>query len=131
MGFFITFLSLSLELQTVPKIWNNAIIVPAGRGVGDAVVTLMHFLYKHLEGPNTHARLLFADFSTRFNTIQPTLLADGLYNHLKLDLSLISWVLDFSTNSSQCMKVNHVLSDVLGCYLSPLLLILYTNEQCY
>lgn len=54
----------------------------AGRGVEDAAVTLLHLLYKHLEAPHTHARLLFADFS--FNTIQPFLLADRLDNHFKL-----------------------------------------------
>jgi len=44
------------------------------RGVEDATPTLFNFLYKHLEGKKTHARLLFADFSSAFNTIQPVIL---------------------------------------------------------
>ena len=43
----------------------------AGMGVENASITL----YKHLEGPGTHARLLFMDFSSAFNTIQSHILA--------------------------------------------------------
>ncbi len=43
----------------------------AHRGVNDAIITLLNLLYKHLEGSNTHARLLFIDFSSAFNTIHP------------------------------------------------------------
>ncbi len=47
----------------------------AHRGVNDATITLLNLLYKHLERSNTHARLLFIDFSSAFNTIQPHILA--------------------------------------------------------
>ena len=102
----------------------------------DAVVTLLHLLFMHLEGQKTHARLLFIDFSSAFNTIQPFLLADRLLHQFKLDPNLISWITDFLTNRSQCVRVNRVFSNVLssstgspqGCCWSPLLFILYTNE---
>ena len=114
----------SLQLQTVPKVWKHATIVPvaktkspkvrpialtslvmkvfeklvkkevlkqvnglldplqfayqAGRGVEDANLFLINVLVKHLEAPKTHARLLFVDFSSAFNTIQPYLLAEKL-----------------------------------------------------
>lgn len=32
------------------------------RGVDDAVVTLINFLYRHLDGAKAHARHLFIDF---------------------------------------------------------------------
>ena len=48
----------------------------AKRGVQDATITLLNLLYKHLEKNGNHARLLFADFSSAFNTIQPHLLTD-------------------------------------------------------
>ncbi len=108
----------------------------AGRGVEDAVITLLLFLYKHLEGLKTHARLLFVDFLSAFNTIQPFLLAERLINHCKLDPNLIGWIMDLLTNRSQCVKVNGAFSIVLlsttvspqGCCLSPFLYILYTKE---
>ena len=98
--------------------------------------SLLHFLYGHLEGQKTHARLLFVDFSSAFNTIQPLLLADRLLHHFNLDPNLIGWITDFLTNRSQCVRVNGVFSSVLssstgspqGCCLSPLLFILYTYE---
>ncbi len=106
----------------------------AHRGVNDATITLLNLLYKHLEGSNTHARLLFIDFSSAFNTIQPHILAMRLLEHFKLSNNLVGWILDFLTNRTQMVKVNGILSDLLclstgspqGCVLSPLLYILYT-----
>lgn len=49
----------------------------AGRGVDDAKIFILNTLHKHLEIPNTSARLLFADFSSAFNTMQPQILAES------------------------------------------------------
>lgn len=76
------------------------------RGVDDAVVTLLNFLYRHLDGAKAHARLLIIDFSSAFNTIQPHLLVDKLLNQFKLDFNLVGWILDFLTDRSQCVRVN-------------------------
>lgn len=108
----------------------------AGRGIEDATLMLLNCLYRHLEGPLTHARLLFIDFSSAFNTIQPHLLAEKLLSDFNLDTNIIGWILDFLTDRSQCVRVNGVLSNKLhsstgspqGCVLSPLLYILYTNS---
>ena len=44
----------------------------AGRGVEDAKLFLLDMLCKYLlELPRSHARILFADFSSVFHTIQP------------------------------------------------------------
>lgn len=40
------------------------------RGVEDAVATLLNGIYKHLETPASYVRILFADFSSAFNTVQ-------------------------------------------------------------
>ncbi len=106
----------------------------AHRGVNDAIITLLNLLNKHLEGSNTHARLLFIDFSSAFNTIHPHILAMRLLEHFKLSNNLVGWILAFLTNRTQMVKVNGILSDLLclstgspqGCVLSPLLYILYT-----
>ena len=97
-----------------------------GRGVQDATATLLNLVHKHLEGVKTHARLLFVDFSSAFNTIQPHVLVEKLINSFSLDPCLVGWILDFLTNRSQCVRVNNTLSSLLssstgspqGCVLS-------------
>ncbi len=39
--------------------------------MGDAINTLMHLVLNHLDDYDAYARLLFIDFSSAFNTIQP------------------------------------------------------------
>lgn len=105
-----------------------------GRGLQDASITLLDLLFKHLEGSKAHAKLLFVDFSSAFNTIQPHLLVDRLLNNFAVDSSLAGWILDFLSNRSQ--RVNGCMSGVMssstgspqGCVLSPLLYILYTDD---
>ena len=120
-----------------------------GRGVQDATATLLNLVLKHLENNKTeddkingrldiknHARLLFIDFSSAFNTIQPHVLVDKLLNYFSLDPCLVGWILDFLTNRSQQVRVNDSMSSLLsmstgspqGCVLSALLFILYTDD---
>ncbi len=108
----------------------------ASRGVDDATITLFNYLYKHLEGIKTHARLLFLDFSSAFNTIQPHILVNKLLSDFNLDAGLVKWVLDFLTCRPQVVRANDVFSQKRlsstgspqGRVLSPLLYILYTND---
>ncbi len=80
--------------------------------------------------------LLFAGFSSAFNSLQPHILATKLSSRFHLDDQLIMWILDFLTNRSQRVLVNNTFSDVRytstgspqGCVLSPLLFILYTDD---
>ena len=106
----------------------------AGRGVDDAIITLINMIVAHLEEAKSFVRLLFIDFTSAFNCIQPHILAERLLNY-NIDRSLIYWLMDFLTVRSQRVRANGVLSDVLfsstgspqGCVLSPLLFVLYTN----
>ena len=108
----------------------------AGRGVDDAKIFIINTIHKHLEIPKTTARLLFADFSSAFNSMQPHILAEKLITRFHLNHQLTLWIIDFLTNRSQRVLVNHTLSDTLftstaspqGCVLSPLLFILYTDD---
>lgn len=50
----------------------------AGRGVEDTTGSLLNIVLNHLEGAKKFARLLFIDFSSAFNCIQPHILADRL-----------------------------------------------------
>ena len=60
-----------------------------GRGVQDALATLLNLLYKHLEGSKNHARLLFIDFSSAFNTIQPHVLIEKRVCSFGIDTCLV------------------------------------------
>ncbi|KAJ8352159.1 hypothetical protein SKAU_G00236350 [Synaphobranchus kaupii] len=60
------------------------------RGVDDALLTLLHLVQSHLDTPKSYIRLVFVNFSSAFNTIQPHLMAKKL---LKMNLNphLILW----------------------------------------
>ncbi len=106
------------------------------RGVEDATATLLNLVLKHLEGSKTHVKLLFAGFSSAFNSLQPYILVEKLITDFGLDFNLVGWILDFLTDRTQRVRVNGSLSTPLitstgtpqGCVLSPLLYILYTND---
>ena len=105
------------------------------RGVDDA--TLFNNLYKHLEGKKkTHLRLLFVDFSSAFNIIQPHILASKLLSTFNIDAVMVKWVLDFLTCKPQAVRANGALTQKWlsstgspqGCVLSPLLYMEYTSD---
>ena len=106
-----------------------------GRNTQDAILTLLHRLYEHLDQPGSHARLLFLDFSSAFNTLQPHLLVNKLLA-MGVNPQLISWVHSFMTSRPQRVRVGSTLSDVLvtntgapqGCVLSPVLFTIYTAD---
>ncbi len=54
----------------------------------------------------THARLLFIDFSSAFNTIQPHILTRRLLEQFELSNNLVGWILDFLTNRTKRVRVN-------------------------
>lgn len=76
------------------------------RGIEDAVATLLHLVFQHLEKPKTFVKLLFIDFSSAFNTIQPHILIDKLIKEFGLDFYLVGWILDFLVQRTQRVKVN-------------------------
>ena len=107
----------------------------AGKGVEDAKIFIFNTLYKHLDKPNAHARLLFGDFSSAFNYTQPCLLIKRLISDFKLSHQLVLLILDLLTNRQQRVFVNGCLSDIVVtntgsqvCVLPPLLYILYTDS---
>ena len=108
----------------------------AGKGVEDAQIFILEKLYSHLETQNAHARLLFADFSSAFNLMQPHILLHKLTSSFNLAPQLVLWIADFLSNRSQHVFVNGHFSNLMitntgspqGCCLSPLLYILYTDD---
>ena len=79
--------------------------------------------------------MLFIDYSSAFNTVLPTRLAEKLLI-LGLSPSLCSWVLDFLTDRPQTVRVGTRTSGPRtvstgtpqGCVLSPLLYTLFTYD---
>ena len=139
----------SLPMKTLEKIVKNLVLAAtgnlldplqfayrAGRGVDDAKLFILNTLYKHLEKPKAHARILFADFSSAFNTVQPHILVQRLISDFNLAHQLVLWILDFLTCRQQRVVVNGLFSDIVftntgspqGCCLSPFLYILYTDS---
>jgi hypothetical protein len=104
-------------------------------GVDDAVITLNDIIRSHLDSPGSHARILFVDFSSAFNTIQPHILMEKLIK-MKVNSNIVLWIHNFLTNRIQYVKFNGVKSDILvintgapqGCVLSAFLFTIYTTD---
>ena len=59
-----------------------------GRGVEDAVTTLLNLVVGHLENAKVHARVLLLDMSSAFNTLQPHLLFNFFFLSLIWSLTM-------------------------------------------
>ena len=68
---------------------------------------LLHELYKHLDKPNTYARVLFADFSGVFSTFQPRLMNKEV-RAMSVNQTVISWIDRFLTERPQDVEVGEV-----------------------
>ena len=65
------------------------------KGVDVKMFISDQLMYKHLEMPQSHARLLFADFSFAFNTMQPHILAQKLISNFIFQHDLVLLIVDF------------------------------------
>ena len=66
----------------------------ASRGVEDASLTLLNLITQHLETAKSYVRILFVDFSSAFNTIEPYVLLKRLID-LHVNSNLVLWIRDF------------------------------------
>ena len=64
------------------------------RGTDDVILTVLHNDFLHLDKAGSYVCILFIDFSSAFNTIQPHLLALKLL-HLHVNPKLILWIVNF------------------------------------
>ncbi|KAI3358230.1 hypothetical protein L3Q82_003232 [Scortum barcoo] len=109
-----------------------------GVGVEDAIIYLLHRAHSHLDKGSGTVRILFLDFSSAFNTIQPTLLRDKL-GRMGVDPQLMDWISDYLTGRPQYIGLKDIKSDTVvsstgapqGTVLAPLLFTLYTSDFFY
>ena len=105
------------------------------KSVDDALLVFLNNITKHLDVPKYYARVLFIEFSSALNTIQPHLLAQKLIA-LNVNTSTILWIIEFLTHRTQYVNLNGKSSETLitntgapqGCVLSPVLYSIYTND---
>ncbi|KAK3569867.1 hypothetical protein QTP86_006742 [Hemibagrus guttatus] len=103
------------------------------RSTEDAVSTVLQSVLTHLDNNNTHAHVLFVDFSFAFNTVIPSKLTTKL-GDLGINTSLHNWIMDFLTNRPQHVRSGHSTTTTLnsgvpqGCVLSPFLYSLFIQD---
>ena len=89
----------------------------------------------NLDNPGSFIRVLFVDFSSAFNTMQPHLLAENLLC-LNVDPKCTLWIVHFLLTRTQSVRLESVLSSQLctctgapqGTVLAPVLFSQYTND---
>ena len=105
------------------------------RCVEDAICTLLDTICLHLDKEKTYSRIVYVDFSSTFNTIQPHIMLQKLYK-MNVNSSLIKWIFSYLVRRVQYVKFNGAKSKCVitntgapqGCVLSPLLFTLYTDD---
>ena len=113
----------------------NQFAYKKGSSTDDAIILLIQNILSHLEKQKTYARVLFIDFSSAFNTIQPHLMLEKLMS-MSVNPTLLKFIMSFLTNRKQKVRVGQTLSSEKttntgapqGCVLSPVLFTLYTSD---
>merc|ERR1712035_43413 len=109
-----------------------------GLGVEDAIIYLLQRAHSHLDQSGSTLRVMFFDFSSAFNTVQPVLLCEKLHK-FQVDTSTTTWIYDYLTNRPHFVKLKGCVSDMVvsstgapqGTVLSPFLFTLYTSDFQY
>ena len=107
-------------------------------GVDDVVLYLLHRAYSYMDEPGSQVRIMFFNFSSAFNTIQPLLLREKL-ERMGVDPYFTSWITDYLTGRPQFVRLESCASDIVvsstgapqGTVLAPFLFTLYTSDFTY
>ena len=105
------------------------------RGTDDATLTLLRHAFTHLDHKGSFVRILFIDFSSAFNTIQPHISAHKL-TQVWVNAKLVLWVVNFLVERTQKVRFRNSVSSSMtttsgspqGTLLSPFLFTLYTTD---
>ena len=126
--------------QVKPHIDNFQFAYTVNRCVEDATLSLTDFVLSHVDkasksSKKNFVKILYVDFSSAFNTIQPHIMMQKLIN-MNVNPKLILWINEFLTDRPQYVKLLEAKSGTLitntgapqGCVLSPLLFTIYTSD---
>ena len=94
-----------LKTQVQTKLDPFQFAYRPARSTEDAILLMLDKLYHHLDTPKHYARVLFIDFSSAFNTIQPHLMIKKL-SDLNVSQHLQAWVMTFLIKRPQYVRVN-------------------------
>src|SRR4029434_3547482 len=83
-------------------------------GVEDFIVYLMHRAHSNLDKGKGAVRIMFFDFSSAFNTIQPLRLSDKLVQ-MGVNVHLVSWITDYLTERPQFVRLKDCVSETVLC----------------
>ena len=106
------------------------------RSVEDAIPHVLNNIYVHLDKPDISIRLMFYDYSSAFNTIQPHILAQKMADK-NISPFTVLWILNYLTSRPQHVKLcDTIRSDVhfantgapQGTVLSPFLFSVFTAD---
>ena len=95
-----------LKLKVAPHLDPMQFAYQKFHNKEDAILTLLELLYSHLKRTRfgISARVMFFDVSSAFNTIQPHILVNKLFD-INVPCGLIQWTLDYITDRSRYVKI--------------------------
>ena len=83
---------------------TTAVPYQAQLGVDNAIIYLLHRAYSHLERPGNTVRVMFFDFSSAFNTIQPLLLVKKL-STMRVDNDMVALIGDYLSSRPRYVRL--------------------------
>ena len=114
------------------------------RSTDDALLYVLNSVFSHLDKPGNSIRLMFYDFSSAFNTIQPHLLVEKM-QRMNVPGNFVAWIFNYLTFRPQYVRLaiekgsssKSISSDTIvlntgapqGTVLSPFLFTLYTADS--
>lgn len=124
-----------IKARIPPDLDQHQFAYRTNRSTDDAISIALNTALTHLETPNSYVRMLFIDYSSAFNSINPDKLINKLQT-LGLGDLLCQWIKDFLTNRPQRVRISHHTSSSIilntgvpqGCVLSPALYSLFTHN---
>ena len=79
------------------------------RSIEDTILALLQNTFLLTNNPKSYVRILFADFSSAFNTTKPYHMAKVLVR-LNISPKLVIWIINFMSHRKQFVRFKGVLS---------------------